>query len=379
VVLTLYSADGMHTYAIPVTLAPGASTMIDVGMLRREGMPDASGNLLPPGVEDGSAMLEPAAAGVPGKNGMIKVPKSGPAEMEVAVSMGIFNAQTATCCTCCTSCCVFTCPGVEDGLGFVGVGQMLAATMTAEDCCGFLEDFTDAATWSDDNGAVLASQGAGAFNALGVGSATLTAQAYLIAGSGTCNGKCHSTLVAPTAPAAATQCGDPPSPSSGDRGALIAEYSAYNVTTVSPGCSDFTSSTGSAADGGLLTPKDEFAWALIGLPISHQHAAGIGYDVWMSDYVAKSGDSSPHAVTSGYRTPAHNQAVGGAPQSPHMAGVAVDVANNTQTIGVYNNFAFAVGQASAFYVEPSTGPCGLGCTHADWRTSTYSYTGGFAH
>ncbi len=63
VVLTLYSSDGIDTYAIPVTLAPGASTMIDVGMLRRGGMPDASGNLLPPGVEDGSAMLEPAGAG----------------------------------------------------------------------------------------------------------------------------------------------------------------------------------------------------------------------------------------------------------------------------------------------------------------------------
>jgi hypothetical protein len=204
VVPTLYSADGADTYAIPVTLAPGAAAAIDVGMLRQQGLADPSGNLLPPEVEDGGAMLEPAAAGKPGKDGVIKVPASGPAKMEVAVSMGIFNAQTATCCTCCTSRCVYTCPAVEDGLGYVGVGQTLAATMTAEDCCGYIEDFTDAATWSDNNGAVLASRGSGAFNALAVGSATLTAEAYLVAGSGTCNGKCRSILAAPTAQAEAT-------------------------------------------------------------------------------------------------------------------------------------------------------------------------------
>lgn len=33
----------------------------------------------------------------------------------------------------------------------------------------------------------------------------------------------------------------------------------------------------------------------------------------------------PLLINSGYRSPAHNQAVGGAPQSQHMNGIAVDI------------------------------------------------------
>ncbi len=173
VVLTLYSADGMHTYAVPVSLAPGASATVDLGMLRQEGMPDPSGNLLPPEVEDGSAMLEPAAALQPDKNGEIKLPASGPAQMRVAVSVGIFNAQTATCCSQCMWCCFYTCPGVASGLAPVGSG--FSSSITAEDCCGFEDDFTANASWISYNTSILTSQGQGSFDAVGLGETTIAA------------------------------------------------------------------------------------------------------------------------------------------------------------------------------------------------------------
>lgn len=380
VVLTLYSADGMHDYAIPITLAAGASSTVDVGMLRMEGIPDAGGNLLPPEVEDGSAMLEPGAALKPGPDGKIHLPASGPAEMEVVVNDGVYNPVTATCCNACVYCCFYTCPQVASLLA--GVGDSGNSSMTVEDCCGFQNYVTSMATWASEDTSIASSIGGGQFKGIAVGSTFANASVSMETHSASgpyCTGGCKKGPLTGNGGCSITLCGDPPSPSSGDRGALIGEYTSYGVTIVSPQCADFTSSTGTAADGGLLTPNDEFSWALIGLPISHQHAAGVGYDVWMSDYVADTGDQSTHAVNSGYRTPAHNASIGGAPNSAHMAGVAVDVDNNSRTLAEYNNFVTAARQAQAFYVEPTSGHCGLSCTHADWRTSTYSYSGGFAH
>jgi hypothetical protein len=193
VVLTLYSADGMHTYAIPVTLAPGASTMVDIGMLRQEGMPDASGNLLPPEVADGSAMVEPAAAGVPGKNGMIEVPASGPAQMQVAVSVGVFNPQTATCCGMCIYCCFYTNPEVASLIAAVGANA--ATTFCMEDCCGIVEDLTYSATWTSGDSSILGSDGGGSFTGAGAGSCEMTAEVYLESHQASgpyCTGGCKS-------------------------------------------------------------------------------------------------------------------------------------------------------------------------------------------
>lgn len=380
VVLTLYSADGTHDYAIPISLAPGASASVDVGTLRMEGVPDAGGQFIPPDVEDGSAMLTPAAAATPGADGKIKQPASGPAEMEVVVNAGIFNPVTATCCSQCMYCCFYTCPIVSSFL--VALGNNGSSEMTVEDCCGILNDVSASASWGSGNPSVLSSQGQGSFHAAAVGVSFVSASANLESASASgpyCPVGCKKGPIGGGSDCTATQCGDPASPTSGDRGALMNEYATYGVTNVSPTCSDFTSSTGSAADGGLLTPKEDYSWALIGLPISHQHAAGVGYDVWMADYVADTGDHASHAVDSGYRNPAHNHAIGGATQSAHMAGVAVDVNNNSQTLNEHNEFVAAAGQAGAFYIEPTTGHCGLACTHVDWRTTTYSYSGGFPH
>lgn len=177
VVLTLCSADGMHTYAVPETLGPGASAMVDIGMLRREGVADPSGNLLPPEVQDGSAMLEPAAALKPNKNGVVTLPASGPAEMQVAVSVGIFNAAAATCCSQCMYCCFYTCPAVESLL--VNTGSSGNSTFEMEDCCGYEDNFSNSASWSTGDNAIMNSEGEGTFGAPGVGETELSAQAYV--------------------------------------------------------------------------------------------------------------------------------------------------------------------------------------------------------
>ncbi|MGH9518347.1 MAG: IPT/TIG domain-containing protein, partial [Terriglobales bacterium] len=156
---------------------PGASSNVDVGMLRAEGIPDAGGNLLPRDIEDGSAMLGPAAAQQPGPDGKIKIPASGPAEMQVVVNTGVFNPVTATCCSQCMYCCFYTCPVIESLL--VGVGNSGSSDMTVEDCCGILDDVTFAASWSSGNVNVLSSAGVGSFSGVEVGSARMNASANL--------------------------------------------------------------------------------------------------------------------------------------------------------------------------------------------------------
>ncbi len=185
VVLTLYSADGMHSYVVPVTLAPGAAAMVDIGMLRQEGTPDPSGKLLPPEVQDGSAMLEPAAAAQPGPNGKIMQPASGPAQMQVAVNAGIFNPATATCCSQCGYCCFYSCPLVTSASA--DIGNTLESYFTLEDCCGVENDFSLSASWVSGNTAILTSEGLGQFNTVGAGDtsvfATVAAQNQAASGS----------------------------------------------------------------------------------------------------------------------------------------------------------------------------------------------------
>lgn len=92
-------------------------------------------------------------------------------------------------------------------------------------------------------------------------------------------------------------------------------------------------------------------------------SAHYGLDYWRAQY------GSDRHVNSAYRTPKHNAEVPnpGAIGSMHMRGVAVDLKNVTGDRAEYDAMSEAATLAQASFIEPWEGPCGSGCTHADWR------------
>jgi hypothetical protein len=89
----------------------------------------------------------------------------------------------------------------------------------------------------------------------------------------------------------------------------------------------------------------------------------IGLDAWRKTY------GSARNLNSVYRQPHRNYEIvpRGARGSSHMRGVAVDMRNETQSFSEYTAMHTAALTVRASYIEPTSGPCGLGCTHADWR------------
>jgi hypothetical protein len=101
-----------------------------------------------------------------------------------------------------------------------------------------------------------------------------------------------------------------------------------------------------------------WAWLKTALVI----AAGDGYgaDEWRTEY------GGPRTATSGYRTPEHNHSVGGAMDSRHMHGDALDLNNDSGTQTEWNNMFYAAQRANADYIESQT-ESKLDHVHADWR------------
>jgi hypothetical protein len=155
-------------------------------------------------------------------------------------------------------------------------------------------------------------------------------------------------------------CGD-------ERDTLIQEYRDYSVN-LSPTCGSFTNSAQSEyfsyAELTVLSPA---SWAIIGQPLIIAKSSGYGLDRWREMLGAA------QITNSVYRAPA---AVDGAAQSRHMYGDAVDLRNQTRTEAEYTAKAssakgdpnnLTIPHAQADFVEALSGPCGIGCVHADWR------------
>lgn len=156
---------------------------------------------------------------------------------------------------------------------------------------------------------------------------------------------------------AAITCGD-------ERDALIKEYADKKVN-LKPYCQNFTQSAGSSNYSFSDFNTGDYGWALVRNPLTV--ATGDGLNSW----VTAIGSAKP--INSSFRNPARNAKVGGAAQSRHMYGDAVDLKNETRTEKEYNTVAAAAKVAGADYIEPLTGPCGKGCIHADWRTHPAGY------
>ena len=156
-------------------------------------------------------------------------------------------------------------------------------------------------------------------------------------------------------PATQTGCGD-------ERDQMIAEYATYGGY-LSPTCASFTKTAHSVYFAfAELNVNDSYSWAIIRYPLTAPASSGYGLDLWRAD-----AGGVPRYVNSAYRAPAHNQAVGGVPNSRHIFGDAVDLRNVPQTQAEYNLLSNAANEAQADYIEPWTGPCGSGCVHGDWR------------
>ena len=111
----------------------------------------------------------------------------------------------------------------------------------------------------------------------------------------------------------------------------------------------------------------DHSWALIRQPLIVGAGTGYGLDKWRENY------GGSRIVNSAYRNPVRNANVGGAQNSRHMYGDASDLRNNSVTQQEWDSMVTAAENAFASWIEPVNGPCGLGCTHADWRYVTGGY------
>lgn len=147
---------------------------------------------------------------------------------------------------------------------------------------------------------------------------------------------------------------------------IIEEYASYSVS-LSPVCDDFTQSRSSTYFSFNEILDGSYSWALIRDPLVTSAASGYGLDKWRQEY------GSALNMNSGYRSPAYNQSIGGAGQSRHMYGDAgdIDVVSNQEAEWILIRDAAL--DADPDFVEPSTGPCGFGCVHADWRSHSGDY------
>jgi hypothetical protein len=149
---------------------------------------------------------------------------------------------------------------------------------------------------------------------------------------------------------------------------MIQEYVNYAVTPY-PTCPDFTQTAHAVYFAFSELNTGDYSWGLIRLPLTTASSSGYGLDDWRVNYGAS------RIVNSAYRNPVRNAAVGGAfsPPSRHMFGDATDLRNQSGLMAEYNAMVSAAQAANADFIEPTNGPCGTACTHADWRNHSGGY------
>lgn len=146
---------------------------------------------------------------------------------------------------------------------------------------------------------------------------------------------------------------------SGERGTIVQEYIDYRVT-LALRCSFFTQTAHSQYFSFAEMETGDYTWALVRRPLVRPASSGYGLDRWRELYGA------PRIINSAYRNPSRNARVGGAPQSRHMYGDAVDLRNESGTAGEWQQMDDAARLAGADYREPLS-LSGYGHVHADWR------------
>ncbi len=166
IVATLTYAGGTGHYSLPLHLASGEAQMLDVRDLIDMQQPDASGNVIPRDIQQGSITFAS--------------PKGIAELIHLAISSGLFNVQTATCGGLCQICTTTTSTSIDPSLVPTPLGGSQQATFTLYLSDGSTADKTPSANWSSGNTAIatVQSQGSsspGMTNGVAVGTATLFA------------------------------------------------------------------------------------------------------------------------------------------------------------------------------------------------------------
>ena len=149
-------------------------------------------------------------------------------------------------------------------------------------------------------------------------------------------------------------CGD-------ERDQIIQEYKSYGVAQI-PSCATFTQSASNAYYSyGQLSANNTYSWSILRFPLTVSSSTGYGLEKWVVNIGAA------YPLNSVYRSPAHNIAVGGAANSRHVYGDAVDMRNQSGSYADWSYLIVAAQAAGADYTEPTSLPCHTNCAHADWR------------
>jgi hypothetical protein len=348
---TIYYNQGMEKYELEQTLKPDEQMWMDVGKLIREKVPDKTGKVLPADLTSGSYEFRDLTDRGVGSLYEGKV---------------IYDKTYGSVAYGCAGCCGYRGPLLDWNPLGIPIWSWNPNFVLARDiCAGGLADITSD-FWNHWNTAshVIATVDAnGSHYGASVGTTTTSTFGYYPIPSA--YGRCPLNEAFPQG-GDNVNCGDV-------RDTIVGEYLTYSVN-LTPMCTNFTQSAHSVYFAfSELRKGDDYSWALIRLPLTVASTSGYGLDRWRENYGAA------RTANSVYRNPAHNALVGGAAQSRHMYGDAADLTNDSGTSLEWNAMVSAAGSSAngtgalADFVEPLSGPCGLACTHADWR----SHSGGY--
>jgi hypothetical protein len=342
--VTLFYNGGKSKYRMEKMLAPGEQLWLDLGHLVHDQVPDSDGNTLPPDTVTGSYELRD-----------LDHPYVGHLyEGKLVVDKTYGHAAYG-----CGNCCGYNLPYfVTDPFGGPPNVDFTETVDSVEACGGGIVDVTGGGYGWGSTDTAVATLPSKVLHTVAVGTATGSANFLLEAEHP--YPKCPTPIFGPTQGVTVTSCGDV-------RDQIIGEYITYGIA-FTPVCSDFTQSAHSAYfTFAEISVTDDYTWALVRQPLIAAQSTGYGLDAWRTAY------GGPRIINSGYRNPAHNAAVGGAPQSRHVYGDASDFGNQSGQTSEWQAMVNAAQTAHADYIEPSTGPCGYACTHADWRNHSGSY------
>ncbi len=164
--LTLFYADGLGRYILPVHLAAQASSTIDVGRLKMDQTPDASGNVIPDLEEEGGVE--------------ISSPKGHAQWMTVVVSAAFYNPHRGTCGCICIYCNGYSNPEVAADPFTVAVNGNTQLQMQMTYYNGTVDTFTSSASWSSsDTSIATVGNGSTAGLAAGVSAGSMDMYASL--------------------------------------------------------------------------------------------------------------------------------------------------------------------------------------------------------
>ena len=159
---TVYFEPQESTYTVPITLAPNASTMLDIMGLIEAAKPDVNGNTIPAGAHIGSVVV----AGVsPDLRDTVTFVAAG----------GVYNPLSGTCGIICTDCTGAVSGDLSPASPSVAADHTQAFTFYVNNSNGTQTNYTSTADWSSSETSVATVQ-SGQASAVSSGSTEISAK-----------------------------------------------------------------------------------------------------------------------------------------------------------------------------------------------------------